>query len=425
MQARLDAADGKLDAALASVKAAEAVDPTGGDAAYLEGQIHLALRDTTKAVQALERAWSKRPPSPAAALAIADIRLGSGDRLNALEWAEQARRAHPNAAAPRLTLVRALLANRQLDRALVEAAALAQAWPRVAAVHSQLGAVHAVRGDTAAARRAYAAALDLDRTSPEALAGLSMLDIRDGRPREAQARIDARLKDAPDSVPLLLLSARTALASGSSARAEAALKRIIEIDPANMQAFEFLGQLYIREGRLDAARDQFAAIARGDERAVGARTMIAMILEAQHRRGDAVREYEQILASHPAAGVAANNLAWLYAEDERLDDALQLAQVARRELGRLPQAIDTLAWIYLKKKQPLDAIPLLAECVEAQPDNPTYAYHLAVAYRDAGYTARAREAVTAALTSPRAFPARNEAVQLSQQVALERANDRP
>src|SRR5438445_13682731 len=44
-------------------------------------------------------------------------------------------------------------------------------------------------------------------------------------------------------------------ASGSPDKAEQALKRIIAADPSNLQAFTMLGQVYLREGRLDAARE--------------------------------------------------------------------------------------------------------------------------------------------------------------------------
>jgi Tfp pilus assembly protein PilF len=182
--------------------------------------------------------------------------------------------------------------------------------------------------------------------------------------------------------------------------------------------------MYIREGRLDAAREQFEAAARQDPQSIGARTMVAMLLEGQQHRADAVRAYEAILAAHPTAGVAANNLAWLYAEDGRLDDALQLAQVAKQELGRSPNARDTLGWIYLKKKQPLDAIPLFAQCMESQPENPTYAYHLALAYSGAGYTAKARDVLAPVIASTKPFAARDQAEQLLARVTAEAATQR-
>ena len=54
-----------------------------------------------------------------------------------------------------------------------------------------------------------------------------------------------------------------------------------------------------------------------------------MIQEARGDRDGARAQYERVLASDPHAGVAANNLAWMYAESDRLDDALKLATVAQ------------------------------------------------------------------------------------------------
>ena len=419
LKARIDIADGKTADALASIAAAKAANPASADAAFLEGQVHALSGDSDKAVDAFERAAAMNPSSAAPAIAIATIRLESGDRGRALQAAERARKAQPDRLDARMILVRALVANELLDRALQEASACAEAWPRSAAAQAQLGDVRAAKRDTAGARQAFAAALTLDPESTEAIGALALLDLQDHRPREAQARVDARLRRQPDSVPLLLLSARTSIGAGESARAEAALRRVIELDAANMQAFELLGQLYIREGRLDAAREQFETLAGRAPQSVGARTMVAMLLEAQRRRADAIREYEAILASHPTAGVAANNLAWLYSEDDRLDEALRLALAAKQELGRAASARDTLGWIYVRKKQPLDAIPLLVQCTEAQPDNPTYAYHLAVAYADAGYTAKAHEVLGAALAKPRPFAERSQAVLLMDRIAAD------
>src|SRR5581483_10408725 len=108
-----------------------------------------------------------------------------------------------------------------------------------------------------------------------------------------------------------------------------------------LEAYALLGQMFMRDGRLEQARREFDAIAARGPGQVGARTMVAMILEAQGRSNDAKAAYERILGDAPAAGVAANNLAWLYIKDGRLDDAARLAAVAQRALGCMPQAADT------------------------------------------------------------------------------------
>ena len=76
-----------------------------------------------------------------------------------------------------------------------------------------------------------------------------------------------------------------------------------------------------------------------DPKSVGASTMIGMLLEAQGKKAEAEKAYEQVLAIDSRAPVAANNLAWIYvASNRNLDQALQLAQTAHQTLPEEPAA---------------------------------------------------------------------------------------
>src|SRR5262249_61735444 len=87
-------------------------------------------------------------------------------------------------------------------------------------------------------------------------------------------------------------------------------------------------------------------------------------------------QYEPVLAREPRAAVAANNLAWMLMQQDRLDDALRYALVAKAELRHSPQVNDTLGWIYFQRKQLRDAVPLVAEAAERQPESEIYRVHL-------------------------------------------------
>ena len=61
--------------------------------------------------------------------------------------------------------------------------------------------------------------------------------------------------------------------------------------------------------------------------------MAAMIVHSQNKTADAKKRYETIINADPTAAVAANNLAWIYAEEgQKLDEALRLAQGAASKL---------------------------------------------------------------------------------------------
>jgi tetratricopeptide (TPR) repeat protein len=100
--------------------------------------------------------------------------------------------------------------------------------------------------------------------------------------------------------------------------------------------------------------------------------MVALIHEARGDGGADRVQYEQALVKDPSAGVAANNLAWAYAEEGRLDDALALAKKAQSVLRGRPEAEDTLGWVYLKRHQPRDAITAFERAIKQAPQKAAY-----------------------------------------------------
>ena len=95
-----------------------------------------------------------------------------------------------------------------------------------------------------------------------------------------------------------------------------------------------------------------------------------------------------------SAPVAANNLAYIYAEEGgNLDVALQLAQTAKQKLPDMPEVNDTVGWVYYKKNLPGLAIPLFEQALAKAPDNPIYRYHVGLAHLKTGNKAKARAAL--------------------------------
>src|SRR5262249_42298151 len=154
----------------------------------------------------------------------------------------------------------------------------------------------------------------------------------------------------------------------------------------------------VSEKRLDDARAQFEEVAKRDKKPVAATTMIGMLLELQNKPAEAQMRYEQALALDPQSPLAANNLAWRYAEEgKNLDVALQLAQTAKAGAPNRHEVDDTLGWIYYKKGLSELAIAPLKRSVSAAPDNPTYLYHLGAAYAQNGDKELARQTLERAL----------------------------
>jgi Tfp pilus assembly protein PilF len=254
------------------------------------------------------------------------------------------------------------------------------------------------RGDRAAARVAFDRAIALNDQTVQPLQALVTLDLEEKKPEQARARVEQRLAKTPDNSAVLAVAGRTWAATGDLARAQAFLRRAVETDASNIEAYMDLARVYVAEQRLDQAVGEFDRVAARQPDAVGPQTMAALLVQSQGKTPDAQKRYERLVELHPRAAVASNNLAWILASrGEQLDRALQLAQTAKAEIPDHPEVNDTLGFVYLKKQLPALALPLLRLAVAKQPANPAFHYHLGLAYAGVGDKAAARQALEQAL----------------------------
>jgi Tfp pilus assembly protein PilF len=209
---------------------------------------------------------------------------------------------------------------------------------------------------------------------------------------------------------LQLLAAQTYVAARNLDAAERALRKALEIDPANLQAFGLLGGLYVQQRKLDAARQEFENVVKREPKSVVGHTMIGMIYDAQKNTAEAEKAYLKALEIDPKAAVAANNLAWLMCEQNRsLDAALELAKTALSVLPDEPNVNDTLGWLYFKNGNYQEAITALSNSVLKDPKRYDTRYHLGMAYVRFGDLQKGREHLREALKLHADFPEAAEA----------------
>jgi tetratricopeptide (TPR) repeat protein len=254
------------------------------------------------------------------------------------------------------------------------------------------------RGNTSAARTAFDKALAASPGLMEAVTGLTALDLRAKQPAAAIARLDGEIARQPNSAGLLALAASAYGASGNQAKAEQLLRRAVTVDPRFVQGYAMLAQLYVSQRRMDEARAEFEGIVKRDPSNAGARTMVGVLLEAQNRREEARKSYEETVAATDRAPIAANNLAFMYAEaGTNLDVALQLASSAKQQMPNSSEVDDTLGWIYYQREMAPLAIRSLEASVAKNPKNELYLYHLGMAYAKDGQKDKARDMLDRAL----------------------------
>ena len=270
-------------------------------------------------------------------------------------------------------------------------------YPDHALALARLGEVHLRRRNFAAARAAFDKAGAADPRLFEALRGRVNLAMMEKRAADANALVEARLARSPEDVDTLMLGARIYAAQGNFDRQETALMKVIEVQPGNMSALAVLANLYVDLNKLDSALVRYQELSSGPM-AVGAQTMLGLIYQTQNKPLEARAVFEKLLAAKPDTHVAANNLAWIYAETGgNLDGALQLAQDAVRMNPGSADYNDTLGWIYLKKDLASPAIAAFQTALRARPQSPEFHYHLGLAYRKADQPERAIQELQTAL----------------------------
>jgi len=398
VRARWYLADGQPAQALDRAKAAVNAAPRSIDALYLLGTLQALNKQPEAATTSFNQVLKLNPRATAAQIQASQLRLEQGEADAAVGLAQDAVASAPAIPEARLVLARALVAQHDFTRAEVEINQLLSRYPRASAVHSIKGTMHLLKGDAAAARQAYQKAFDLAPGSIAALTGLTMLDMQQQKIDAARARLESRLVTDAKRPDVLALAGKVYLAAGDPMKAEQLLRQTIQLAPGMPEPYMMLVDIYRSQQRLPAAQAEYDAMVARDAGNVGARMMAATLAHAQNNPTEAKKRYSELLALEPRAVIAANNLAWIYADErQNLDTALDLAGRATEQLPDYADAWDTLGWVYYQKQLPLLAIQPFERAVTRDPNNATFHYHLALAFIGGGDRAKARESLERAL----------------------------
>ena len=96
-----------------------------------------------------------------------------------------------------------------------------------------------------------------------------------------------------------------------------------------------------------------------------------MLQEQKGNKAKAREHYKKALDLDPEFGAAANNLAWLMAEEEGgdLGEAMRLALVAKEQYPDDPYIADTLGWIHYKRQSYGLALSQFVQAATGLPEN--------------------------------------------------------
>jgi len=393
LQAEIAIADSDLPMALMQAQAAVSLAPQSAAAHYVLGlaQDRGGNREEARSqwVAALESDSHFAP----ARLALAEQALAAGDASGGENYVVRVVQDEPGNVRALDLFARVLLAQKRN-------AAAALIARRALAVDGSASEPHLILGQVALRQHRLGEALIhfeqavlLHPHSADAIQGLTRVYRTGTVTRAMLAKMEKVAAAAPASATLMEIAGRLYAERGWYQDAKRCLQAALRIDPQRSTAAAALAQTFAANGELGAAADS-ASRAGGKSAAL----LAAIRAQEQHDVAAAIDNYERAIREGENSGIAANNLAWLYAEQgSNLQRALELAQAATSMAPGNPAVLDTVGVVQFKMRNYSEAIKVLETARriagEQRSDPQLVAQirrHLAQAYLRAGRT----EAVT-------------------------------
>lgn len=252
----------------------------------------------------------------------------------------------------------------------------------------------------------YEKALAADAQNFDAVTGIVNASIKTNQTTRAHAKVDQQIDANAGRADVLAalhyLKSEIFTAEKNPAAAEQELTASITLDENYLPAYSAYASILVSQNRSDEAIAQYQKVV-AKKPAAQVYTLLGILEDARGNTGQAEKNYRSALEIAPESPIAANNLAWLIAENQgNLDEALQLATGAVAKNQTVAGFYDTLGWVYLKKGLYLPAVEQLRKAVALDDKtgvaaNPGYRVRLGMALAHSGDKASARREVETSL----------------------------
>jgi len=388
---------GKANDAVQTLQSVITKNPDMAIAHYQLGLAFSQLGELDRAGAEWQQAIHLQPNMADAYHALAQLSLQKRDMVGLEQYAGEIIRLQP--AAPDGYAMRSVsfMARKRFPDAEKDAQKAVEIAPQAVVGYVAMGNLNFMQQNFAAATNWYEQALTHDPNSADAMRGLTNVYLAQNQSDKAVARINTQIAASPNNTEFYDLLGSVLFSKKDLQGAENALAKSVQVDSKNVDAYIKLGQTQASEGDLDKALQTFARGAAANPGEANFYILTGKLYEKKNDLEKAKSAYQTALQLKPDDPGASNNLAYVLLETKgSVDTAMQLAQNARRSLPESSVVADTLGWALYQKGTYESAINMFQEAIRLaakhkEAENPTFHYHLGMAYAKAERPALARQ----------------------------------
>lgn len=372
---------------------------------------HLAKGETALAEELLRSAVSAVPEDASSRIELAEF-LAQTDRVaQAISVLRETVQRVPDNVQAREALVRALLAQGNLNAAQTAAEDYRKMAAAAAGPYLMLGAIAQKQRHWEDAERALRRAYELEPTIDN-LQVATQLELGRERPQAAIAVVMEALKRDPHDADRQQLLGELYLSAKDFAQARDVLSRARTLHPDRWMLYRDLASLKADTNDLPGAIAECESglkVAPAEPQLV---QQAALLDEKAGHIDAAIAKYDVLYRDSPRnRQFAANNLAMLLVTYKRDGASLDRALALTKEFSTSqdPALLDTHGWVRFKRGQYEEALTALQRAESRSPDSRVIRYHLGMTELQLGHLERARAALEFAVAGPATFVGSSEA----------------
>jgi tetratricopeptide (TPR) repeat protein len=378
---------------------------------YLQkASLLLARREYAEAQEALNKVLSSDKNNIGAQAGIAKIMALTRQPENALQRANAVLEIRSNNVDALFAQGEAYLMLQRLDLSEAAFEKLRDIEPENPFHLHRLGYIKLQKDNESEALSFFKEALKMNPDLTDVMNDIIYLHMKDRHFENALEEVKLFLKNSSKPDVAHVFKGKIFMAQGNHSQAEKDFRKAIALNKGNYQAYILLGQLYLQQDNLEQAIREVDQLLAEDDTLGPAHLLKAYYLDRSNDVPGAIEHYRRTLQLNAENPIAANNLAWIYGQnDQNLEEALGLASGARRRDPDNPEYADTLGWIHYKMNNYTLAVDqLLFSVNNGQPKAGNY-YRLGMAYYGKGDKILSKQTLRKAIELEESFPGREEA----------------